>query len=216
MNNLPQENNWDNFWKFNKNSRFTKKSWSKIRMMKLLDKIVKENIDVLDAGSGSGFFSNYFISKGCNVYSLDYSEDALEITRRLTGNKSRVYIKEDLLDSGFGERYAKKFDIIFSDGLFEHFKEEDQKKIMDNFKKTKKDDGLITTFVPNRYSWWEVIRPIFMPGIQENPLTLNQLKKLHNGLSFYKQGGLNVLPIVISPDKTLGSRLGMILYVFAK
>lgn len=216
MQNLPQEKNWNNFWRDNINSRFTRKSWSKIRMMTLLDKIVRKEMDILDAGSGSGFFSNYFISKGCNVYALDYSGDALEITKRLTNNKARAYLKEDLLDKSFGKRYKKKFDIIFTDGLFEHLASNDQKVIMDNFKKAKKDDGIVTTFVPNKYSWWEVIRPMFMPGIKEDPFTLGRLVKLHKDLVIFKKGGINVLPIFLSPDNLLGSKLGMILFVFAK
>jgi SAM-dependent methyltransferase len=215
-NNFPKENNWDYFWKLNTNSRFTKKSWSKIRMTKLLDEIIKEGMDVLDAGSGSGFFSNYFISKGCNVYSLDYSEDALNITKRLTNNRATAYLKEDLIDPGFGDRYAQKFDIIFSDGLFEHFSSDDQQKIMNNFKKIKKNKGIITTFVPNKYSWWEVIRPLVMPGIKEDPFTLKRLSDLHLGLIPIKIGGINALPFTFSPEKLLGSKIGMILYIFAK
>lgn len=215
-NNLPQEKNWDYFWKLNTHSRFTQKSWSKIRMMKLLNKIVKPGMSVLDAGSGSGFFSNYFISKGCKAYSLDYSQDALDITKRLTGNKSEAYLKEDLLDPGFGKRYEGTFDIIFSDGLFEHFSPADQGKIIDNFKKVKKSEGIITTFVPNKYSWWEVVRPLVMPGIKEVPFTMKKLETLHGGMMAVRKGGLNVLPIAFSPDKTLGKNFGMILYIFAK
>ena len=138
-NNLPGEGDWDNYWELNTNSRFTKKSWSKIRMLKLLDEVVMDGMKVLDAGSGSGFFSNYFISKNCEVYSLDYSEDALKITKRLTNGKSKAYLKEDLLDLEFGNRYKNQFGLIFSDGLFEHFKPEEQKIIMDNFNDSKKE-----------------------------------------------------------------------------
>lgn len=216
MENLPKEENWDNYWGANTDSRFTKRSWSKTRMMNLLDSVVKEGMDVLDAGSGSGFFSNYFIKKGCNVYSLDYSEDALNITKRLTQNKSKAYLKEDLLDPDFGKRYAKKFDLVFSDGLFEHFGKDDQVKIMSNFRAVKKDDGIITTFVPNKYSWWEVVRPFFMPGIKEDPFTMGRLLTLHGGMEVVKKGGLNTLPLAVSPDKILGSRVGMILFNFAR
>ncbi len=214
--NLPKEKNWDYFWKLNADSRFTKKSWSKIRMTRLLDEIVKEGMTVLDAGSGSGFFSSYFISKNCNVYSLDYSEDALSITRRLTKNKSVGYLKENLLDSGFGDRYAKKFDLIFSDGLFEHFDSKDQKKIMENFKRVKQKEGIIATFVPNKYSWWEIVRPLIMPGIKEDPFTLKKLEELNNGLEIIKKGGVNALPFALSPEKLLGLKIGMILFIFTK
>lgn len=217
MNNLPKENNWDDFWSANTASRFTKKSWSKSRMICLLNEVVEYNMTVLDAGSGSGFFSNYFISKGCNVYSLDYSDDALTITRRLTKNKSKAYLKENLLDTRLGEKYENKFDIIFSDGLFEHFKFEDQKTILNNFKIfKKKESGIIVTFVPNKYSWWEIVRPLVMPGIKEKPFTMKKLLELHNNLTVLKYGGLNVLPVALSPDKLLGSKLGMIIYLFSK
>lgn len=216
MNETLDKKKWNNFWKLNKNSRFTQKSWSKIRMMNLLDGIVEKNMNILDAGCGSGFFSYYFISKKCNVYSVDYSDDALKITRKLTNNKSFAYLKEDLLSLEFGRKYAEKFDIIFSDGLLEHFSESNQKIIMDNFIKAKKKDGIITTFVPNKFSWWEIIRPIFMPGISEKPFIMKNLKKLHNKLEIIKTGGINVLPLAFSPDNFLGSKLGMILFIFAK
>jgi hypothetical protein len=121
-----------------------------------------------------------------------------------------------LLGTDFGRQYAKTFDLIFTDGLFEHFNENEQKKIMENFVRTKRKSGLITTFVPNQYSWWEIIRPLVMPGIHEIPFTLMQLEKLHQGLEIVNKGGLNVLPFRCSPDHWLGSQLGMILYCFAR
>jgi len=212
-----KKENWNQFWKGNTQSRFTKKSWSKIRIMRLLDGILQSGMNVLDAGCGSGFFSNYFISKGCQVYTLDYSSDALAIANKMTGGgRSKAYLEEDLLDSGFGKKYGHTFDVIFTDGLFEHFSLADQQKIMDNFIQSKRDQGLITTFVPNQYSWWEIIRPLVMPGIHEKPFTLTQLKLLHQGREIVNEGGLNVLPFACSPDKILGSKLGMILYCFAR
>jgi len=113
MKGLPKKNNWNSFWKDNNNSRFVKKSWSKIRIMKLLDGITEKNMRILDAGSGSGFFSNYFISKKCDLYALDYSEEALKITERNTDGNAKEYLKEDLLDLELGVKYRNHFDIIF-------------------------------------------------------------------------------------------------------
>ncbi|MBF0441478.1 MAG: class I SAM-dependent methyltransferase [Oligoflexales bacterium] len=210
-----ESGNWDNFWRMNRDSRFTKISWSKRRIIGILDPFAKSGLNVLDAGSGSGFFSNYFISKNCNVYSLDYSEDALDITRRVTLGRSKEYIKADLLDERFGERYLNTFDVIFTDGLFEHFSAFEQKKIMDNFRRVKKDDGTVFTFVPNRFSFWTVVRPFFMPGIHEVPFTRKKLLELHQGMKIVGDGGLNVLPVPLSPDRLLGPLLGMIVYVVA-
>lgn len=208
--------NWNNFWQSNVNSRFTKKSWSKIRIMAQLDFFLKPDFSVLDAGSGSGFFSNYFLSKGCKVYSLDYSEDALSITRRLTSNRCAAYLKENLLDPQFGRRYKERFDLVFTDGLFEHFTQQDQLTILNNFREAKKAEGIIATFVPNKYSWWEVVRPLVMPGIHEEPFTRRTLLELHKGMNLIKTGGLNVLPTAVSPDHVFGANFGMILYCIAR
>ena len=44
----------------------------------------------LDAGCGSGFFSAWFIARGCRTYSLDYSEEALEMARKATDGRSVI------------------------------------------------------------------------------------------------------------------------------
>jgi len=216
MKKLPTENKWNYFWDSKKNSRFTKNSWSKTRMIRLLDQIIKEGMIVIDVGCGCGFFSSYFISKGCKVYSLDYSKEALEIAKEQTKNKAEGYLQEDILNSDFAEKNKNKFDLIFSDGLLEHFSAEDQKRINDNLKIIKKPDGIIATFVPNKYSWWQVIRPMFMPGINEYPFTMGKLKQFYSDMEIVESGGLNLIPFAFSPDKLFGSYFGMILYLFAR
>jgi len=214
--NLPDEHNWNEFWQANNSSQFTKKSRSKTRIIHRLEPLIKPQMTVLDAGCGSGFFSNYFIRRGCRVYALDYSKDALIIAEKLTGLKAEAYLNLNLLDAGLGAEYKNKFDIIFSDGLLEHFNKEQQLQIIENFKEMKKSSGMIATFVPNKYSWWQVIRPLFMPGIKEKPLTMKALIELHAGLDLIDKGGLNVLPLSFSPDKILGSRIGMLIYTFTR
>lgn len=213
---LPKSNNWDSFWSFNTTSGFTKISWSKIRIMHILDKYVKSDMSVLDAGCGSGFFSKYFLNKKCNVFSLDYSNEALEITKKMTNRKAN-YINGDLLDENLCKKYEGNFDLIFSDGLFEHFHKSDQMKIINNMKIMKSKNGLIITCVPNKYSFWEVIRPIFMPKIKESPFVLKELIDLNKDLSLktIEYGGINVFPFKYSPE-FFGSNFGMILYCVAE
>lgn len=208
---------WDGFWSDRQYKQLTKPSWSKRRIMNILDKYVDKDMTVLDAGCGSGFFSNYFISKGCKIYSLDYSERALEIARKITQNKAVEYIKRDLLDESICFEFNNTFDLIFTDGLFEHFSKEEQEKILNTFIKMKKRDGLIITFVPNRYSFWTIIRPIFMPGIDEVPFTLKKLTSFVEavGQKIIERGGLNVLPVKYSSE-FLGKHVGMLVYTVSK
>lgn len=205
---------WNNFWSINQDKQFKKISWSKKRIMNILDRYTDKGMTVLDAGCGSGFFSNYFISKSCKVYSLDYSDKAIEITRKTTQNKSFEYLKRNLLDKDLGLEFKNTFDLIFTDGLFEHFSKEEQEEIMKTFITMKKKQGLIVTFVPNRYSFWTIIRPIFMHGIKEKPFTLRELTSFMEGLGqkVIEKGGLNVLPVKYSPE-FLGDRFGMLVYV---
>ena len=181
--------------------------------MAILNKHVSPGLQVLDAGCGSGFFSQYFILNGCQTHSLDYSPEALSLTRELTQGKARDYVCVDLMDSGFASKNAGRFDIIFSDGLFEHFSAVEQDRIFMNFKEMKKDSGEIITFVPNRYTAWRVLQPFYMPGIKERPLSLSGLRGLYerNSCKVKESGGINVLPISGSPE-FLGRWFGMLVY----
>ncbi len=212
---LSTQNNWEEYWEINANSRFTKISWAKKRICDLLVKyITGKDTLVLDAGCGSGFFSAFFISMGCLTYSLDYSIQALDIAKRLTNDKSIEYIQANLLDENLPTRYFNKFDVIFTDGLFEHFDTDRQKRILKHLILMKKPKGKIVTFVPNKYSLWELIRPIFMPHIKEMPFTLAQLDILHSGegLICLEKGGINTFPIRYSGDRFWGNSFGMLLY----
>ncbi|MDP8213495.1 MAG: class I SAM-dependent methyltransferase [Candidatus Zapsychrus exili] len=178
---------------------------------------VSKDKKILDAGCGSGFFSKYFICSEAKTYSLDYSVEALEITKKITNNKT-IILNNDLLSSDLREEISDRFDIIFSDGLFEHFKKEDQDKILNNLINVLSTDGIIITFVPNVFSPWQILRPFFMPGIKEKPFTFKELINLNerNNLKVILEGGINVFPFVFSPDKLLGKIFGMLLFTFSK
>ena len=111
----------------------------------------------------------------------------------------------------------ERFDLIFTDGLLEHFSTKEQDAILQNFISVLAPGGVIVTVVPNRFSPWELIRPIFMPGIEEKPFTLRGLISLHkrNGMAILDQGGVNVIPFCFSPDRLLGGHCGMLLYCVA-
>jgi SAM-dependent methyltransferase len=171
---------------------------------------------VLDTGSGSGFFSSYFVSKGCEVYSMDYSEKALSITQSITGYRCKAYIKDDILDIKSLSKIDKKFDIVFTDGLLEHYSRDEQDRIITNMRTVKREGGYLINFVPNRFSLWSMIRSFYIK-IQERPFIMADFLDMHkrNGLDIISYGGINVLPFKISPEKLLGRYFGMLLYCIA-
>lgn len=161
-------------------------------------------------------FCEIFCDQGMNATALDYSENALQMAKEATGGEAKI-IAADMVNDILSESLVDRFDVIFTDGLFEHFSSSDQDKIMRNLFSVLKPDGYIVTFVPNRWSPWELIRPFFMPGIEEEPFIFQGLMNLNrrNNLVVVRAGGVNVLPYRFSPE-FLGSAFGMLLFTIAQ
>lgn len=182
----------------------------KRRVVNILDKYDFKGKKVLDAGSGTGYFSNIFLMKGAKVYSLDFSEKALELTRK--NAKGAVLVHGDVRKIPFP---SNSFDYVFSDGLLEHFN--NPKEILKEFKRVLKEDGIIITFVPNKYSYWLFAKPFIMPNIKEDRPTLSELIDIHRDkdLETIEYGGISVLPIAVSPE-FLGKYIGRLLYIIKR
>jgi len=214
---LPDDQSWDRFWKRGPAARSTHVSSSKQRIQNILSAYLVPEGRVLDAGCGSGYFSQYFFEHGQRPVALDYSAEALAMTRTRTQQCIQT-VQADLIKDDLARRFSdERFDLIFSDGLFEHFVIFDQDKILQNICTVLKDGGVVVTVVPNRWSPWQIIRPFLMKGIEERPFVLTELRDMHerNGLKVVKSGGINVLPIRLSPE-FLGRIFGMLLYVIAQ
>ncbi len=212
----PHAQDWNRFW--SKQSAQSKTpSWSKQRIIKIIDPVLSEGKKILDAGCGSGFFSNYFCLRGLETVALDYSESALAMTKTATAGRAEM-ARGDLLSDRVVNDLGRSFDFIFSDGLLEHFSSDDQDRMMQNFRALLTRGGRLITFVPNRFSPWEIIRPMFMPGIDETPFILSGLVRLQkrNGFKVLASGGINTLPFAFSPDKIFGRYFGMLLYTIAE
>jgi len=195
---------WDRHWVKKK----AKATINKKRMMKILDKYSKGI--VLDAGCGTGFFSKYFVNKGCKAFAVDYSNNAVSMTKSL--DKRIGIIKADVMKIPSKD---ETFDMVFTDGLLEHFK--NPGRILQEFRRVLKNDGLVATFVPNRYSYWMLVKPFLMGHIEEYRFTLKSLGGLHNknGFKIIESGGFTVIPSKISPE-FMGRYIGRILYVIAR
>lgn len=213
----PQATDWNRFWSKPASQQFAKISWSKSRILGVLEPFAVTGKKALDAGCGSGFFSKYFCDRGMSTLAADYSDSALEMAKISTAGQCRL-LRVDFLHEQLSVRLPERFDLIFSDGLLEHFPTEQQNIIIKNWASVLSDGGVMVTFVPNRYSPWELIRPLYMPGIEETPFVLKELVDVHerNGLSVIRKGGVNTIPFRYSPDKWVGSAFGMLLYVIAR
>jgi 2-polyprenyl-3-methyl-5-hydroxy-6-metoxy-1,4-benzoquinol methylase len=205
---------WNSFWRSSDPSRLTRMSHSKRRILTVLRRYLRPGMRTLDAGCGSGWFAATFVQMGMTATALDYSPEAVELARGLSNGRATCVV-DDLLDPSLPDRLGERYDLIFTDGLFEHFSLSDQQRIMGNFKRLVAPSGYIATFVPNLLSPWQILRPFLMPGIKGKPFLLPRLQRLNDGMTVIEKGGLNVLPLALSPERILGSTLGMILYTIA-
>ena len=64
-------------------------------------------------------------------------------------------------------------DIIFTDGLLEHYSKDEQDRIIKNMEEVKEVGGHMINFVPNRFSLWSLIRPFYM-DIRESPFVMRE------------------------------------------
>ena len=87
---------WDDHWVSQESSLEERVSYARRRLINKLKKYISPGIDVLDAGCGSGLLSKYLAESGCNVYSLDYSQKALSVCRKITKGKCCKYLNNDL------------------------------------------------------------------------------------------------------------------------
>lgn len=210
---------WDSFWESKSKEKVRNINARQKRVINILDKYVHDEMIVCDAGCGSGFYSRHFLSKGCKVYCIDYSEKAIELTKKNTECEAESYLERNLLDEDLSLEFRNTFDLIFTDGLLEHFSNIWQRKLMDNLVAMKKENGIMVTFVPNILTYWEPIRRVFLniPGVWEKPFTMRRLtsRVKQSGQEIIEKGGIQVLPLNRSPE-IFARWIGSSIYVVSR
>lgn len=110
---------WDKFWNgiecWHGVMRVTPTYKCIIKMFESID--LPKSAKILDAGCGTGKLAHFWQNRGYDTLGIDISDSALSITAK-KGVKS---IKADILQGlPFKDDY---FDLVYSDGLLEHFVE---------------------------------------------------------------------------------------------
>ncbi|NIM47041.1 MAG: methyltransferase domain-containing protein [Candidatus Aenigmarchaeota archaeon] len=149
---------------------------------KLLDSLNLKNPNVIELGCGSGMLTLKILKKyGGSATVLDNSKEALKLAEekfKKHNFKAKILCR-DLLRF----KPKKKFDIVHSEGLIEHFSNEKQKKIIETHKKCVKKNGYILITVP-RPAWYYRITKWFLEKINKWPfgfekaMSKNELKKV--------------------------------------
>jgi cyclopropane fatty-acyl-phospholipid synthase-like methyltransferase len=146
-----KEKSWDSIWKNYHGLNFLGKMHKKSQF-NMLDKITKmirldKKIKIIDCGCGAGHTLNFFRMLGYkNSIGTDISKNAINLC-----NKNYFFIENNdvfNIDIIKSKKFHRKFDMVFSDGMIEHFKETDSisKALCDISKKW------ILLFQPNHFS----------------------------------------------------------------
>ncbi len=203
---------WDRYWSEFAPIDITNviENDSYYRLLKRLVNIPQnKTLNILEVGSGSGIrtlalakeFKNYTI----DATFVDFSSIAL-IYARENAKKNGVdasYVLADALKLPFSDGV---FDIVWNEGVNEHFDGENRHSIFKEMVRVCKSNGQVIVIVPNALNFpyrlrkkIAEIRKTWVYGF-EKPYTAFELKgKMRNsGLVIVKGGGMNILGSFLS------------------
>jgi len=145
---------------------------------------------ILELGCGKGLESIELAKKGAEVTVVEYSENAINAFKKRKGEININVIKNDISDVKFPENY---FDLVFSSGVLEHFKNPDI--IIKKQYEFLKNKGIIIVEVPNKCTLFTIFKKILMklnkwPAGWETEYSPNELKNL------LENNGFNIIDII--------------------
>lgn len=123
---MQKEKNWDEIWKEYKGLNWFGKRLVK-KQRKILEKILDElNLEkdskIIDVGCGTGRTLSFFRSLGYEgSIGIDVSENSLKLCQEIFGFELK---KDVFYADGSNTNFEDgRFDLVFSEGLLEHFKD---------------------------------------------------------------------------------------------
>ncbi|MGD0886014.1 MAG: class I SAM-dependent methyltransferase [Thermodesulfovibrionales bacterium] len=167
------------------------------RLKVVFDELLTEDIKekaLLDAGSGTGWFSREAALRGARVVSLDVGENILaQVAKKCDTQR----IVGSVLDIPFEKEY---FDVVLSTEVIEHTP--DPKKAIHEMHRVLRREGVLILTVPNKI-WHPAITVANMLKLRpyegyENWVGWIELKRWLNeaGFSIGKMKGLHVIPFI--------------------
>jgi len=182
---MPQ-NVWDDIYK-NYTGPDSINRYIYSRIIAILEKYIQPRSRILEAGCGSGFLVSYFQNKGHESVGLDIHEEPLAVAKIFFGVTNTV--QGDIFNLPFKDR---SFDVVWNEGVLEHFKIEVSIKAAKEMARVSKKFVIID--VPNRYSPFVVskflkkIAGIWPYGYEES-YSIGRLRYL------MEQAGLEVVAV---------------------
>lgn len=154
------KSNWENFWKSKTDVRDVYSNADRI-LRNLRAVTDPKGKVVLEVGAGTGRDSFGLVTLGAEVVQLDYVESSLAIIRSLSKKEGiRVHIVQgDAFSLPFPDF---TFDVVFHQGLLEHFREDDAQRLLSENVRVLRRGGFLLVDVPQRYHIYTVVKHVLI------------------------------------------------------
>ncbi|HLP17120.1 MAG TPA: class I SAM-dependent methyltransferase [Bacteroidota bacterium] len=148
--------NWDKFWVEKQEFKEVYSNSDRVvrNLMRVMDVRGKR---ILEVGAGTGRDSLPLIERGAEIYQLDYSEPALKIMKRIA-DEQHLDVKILGGDTFHLPFQDGTFDVVFHQGLLEHFRVKEAEALLAENIRVIKPGGLLLVDVPQRYHIYTVIK----------------------------------------------------------
>ena len=147
-------NHWEKFWDEKKEINQVYSTGDRI-FSNLKSVTELKNKKILEVGAGSGRDSFQLAHEDADVFVLDYSPNAFNIINKLNED-SKIKVKCIQADGLQMPIPDKSFDIVFHQGLLEHFRDP-LPLLLENYR-ILKPGGLLLVDVPQRYHIYTAIK----------------------------------------------------------
>ncbi|MBI3787970.1 MAG: class I SAM-dependent methyltransferase [Ignavibacteriales bacterium] len=152
--------NWETFW--DEKQEIQEVYSNADRIVRNLQQVTElRGKKILEIGAGTGRDSLPLVKHGAIVYQLDYAENSLRILKKLAEEiKTPVHIiGGDTFRLPFQDG---TFDVVFHQGLLEHFRKPQAEALLRENIRVLKQGGLLLVDVPQRYHIYTVAKHILM------------------------------------------------------
>lgn len=152
--------NWEQFWEEKKDVHHVYSNQDRV-LRNLLPLTDLKGKRVLEIGAGTGRDSFTMTEYGALVVQLDYAEASLRILKRLA-EEMKV---ESHIVAGDGFRMPFRdatFDIVFHQGLLEHFRRPEADRLLKENIRVLKRGGLLLVDVPQRYHIYTLAKHVLI------------------------------------------------------
>lgn len=188
------KSHWEDFW--NKKKDFHEVYSNDNRVLRNLVKLTDlKGKRVLEVGAGTGRDSFGLVERGAEVFMLDYAASSLQIIKNIATEE-----KIDVSPVG-GNAFSLPFpdgtfDIVFHQGLLEHFREKEAANLLKENIRVLKKDAILLVDVPQRYHIYTVMKHILIAMDKwfagwEREFSIPELEKLLRSLGvvpYYRYG----------------------------